>query len=130
MDAVRTEIVALHDFFAGWFSGSVAADEAASQRLVRVLAEDFVLVDPEGRRTSRAELMAGLLAAHGTRSLRIWVDEIDVRPLADDLWLATYREWQQDGGPPRGRLSSAIFRRHEDNPEGVQWLHVHETWLP
>lgn len=41
----------------------------------------------------------------------------------------TYEEWQDTGQGERGRISSVLFRRRERAPNGVEWLHVHETWI-
>jgi hypothetical protein len=46
------------------------------------------------------------------------------------LCLVTYEEWQHLSGTASGRISSAWFRARSDTPHGVEWLHVHETWLP
>ena len=33
-------------------------------------------------------------------------------------------------GTITGRVSTAVFRERADTPNGLAWLHVHETWLP
>ena len=53
-----------------------------------------------------------------------------MRPLADDLYLALYEEWQHAEKTTTGRLSSALFGPRSGAPNSVAWLHVHETWLP
>ena len=47
-----------------------------------------------------------------------------------DLHLLRYQEWQERDGRSTGRLSSAVFRDRHDAPNAVEWLHLHETWLP
>jgi hypothetical protein len=47
-----------------------------------------------------------------------------------DILLVTYEEWQQSGDQTTARLSTALFRDKPDAPNGLEWLHVHETWLP
>ncbi len=131
-DACRREIEDLHAFFEDWFAGRPARDGEAFGRVEAALAEGFQLVGPDGVRHVRDELLAGLRAAHGTRAggFRIWTRAARSRPLAEGLHLAVYEEWQELAGVERGRLSTALFREREDGPNGVEWLHVHETWLP
>jgi hypothetical protein len=73
-------------------------------------------------------------AAYGGQAnteFRIWIEQPAARRLSGDLWLVTYEEWQNDGvGQINGRLSSALFTARAGMPNGVAWLHVHETWLP
>ncbi len=54
--------------------------------------------------------------------------------LPPQIVLATYEEWQKgalNSKPPNnGRVSSAVFLKDRSRPNGLMWLHVHETWLP
>ncbi|MFX0092506.1 MAG: hypothetical protein ACFFBD_12150 [Candidatus Hodarchaeota archaeon] len=43
--------------------------------------------------------------------------------------MTTYEEWQEIDGQTIARLSTALFRKCFDAPNGVEWLHAHETWL-
>ena len=73
-----------------------------------------------------------LKAAHNSspHPMRIWVDNLDVQSLGDDHFLVIYEEWQDDGEEKKGRVSSGILRRKEGLPNNLEWLRVHETWLP
>lgn len=46
-----------------------------------------------------------------------------------DIALVTYEESQSRDGDKRVLFSSALFRDKEGTPNGLEWLHVHETWL-
>ena len=48
--------------------------------------------------------------------------------IIDELALATYEEWQEIDGKINARLSTVLLRAKADAPNGVEWLHVHETW--
>ncbi len=37
---------------------------------------------------------------------------------------------QARSGETTGRRASAHLRRKDGTPNGVEWLHLHETWLP
>ena len=106
--------------------------DTAFDRFAHVLGEDFELVSPAGRRMSRADVLAGVRSAYASGTKRIWTKNERVRAVGGDLFLATYEEWQADGDVERGRLSSALLRKadsREEHPNGIEWLHVHETWM-
>ncbi len=80
---------------------------------------------------SLAQLATGLRAGHGSNpEFRIAIRNVTVRHVTDDHILATYEEWQRNAlasePPDNGRISTVLF----DRSEPLQWLHVHETWLP
>lgn len=131
----RREVIGLHQFFQNWFNGEIENSESVFERLRSSLAVQFRLVSPEGRETDRARLLEAVGAAHGGRRrggepIRIWIESYEGRAVSTDVHLATYQEWQAEGGRIRGRLSTALFRRRDGAPNGVEWVHVHETWLP
>jgi hypothetical protein len=129
------EVVELHQFFQDWFNATLAPSEDEFRRFSSVMAERFVIISPNGELTERDELLERLRAAHGiwaemSRPGRIWIENLQVRHQVGDQILVLYEEWQEIEGESRGRLSTALFRRREDAPNGVEWVHVHEVWLP
>jgi len=131
----RAEIEQLHAFFQDWLNGAPPGDDDAFRRLSEVLGEGFTLVTPEGRAVEREPLIDGLRRSHGRwRDVegggRIRIENVRMRHAEGDTALLTYEEWQTAGGHERGRLSTALFRRADGAPNGVEWLHVHEVWLP
>lgn len=129
----RLEVSDLHRFFVAWMTGAVPRDDATFARFVSVAAAGFALISPSGVLTERAPLIAELEAAHGARKdqgFQIRVRGFRHRHTAGGLGLVTYEEWQGLAGTTTGRLSSAWFRARQGTPHGVEWLHVHETWLP
>lgn len=135
-DRCREEVRELHTFFEDWFTAKVEPSEQVYARFVDVLSEGFQIVSPSGGISARTELIEQLRAAHGSRStgtFRIWTEHFRGKRLDGGFFLANYEEWQEVEENTRGRLSSALFQRVPDGPDapnGVQWLHVHETWLP
>jgi hypothetical protein len=130
----RHEIEQLHQFFADWFNGDLAKTEDAFDRLTTVLAEKFALVGRDGSVTDRDALVEGLWEAWGTRGggddeIEITVDEIRLRHSEEGLHLATYIERQRVGADANARRSSVWFRSFADAPNGLEWLHVHETGM-
>ena len=132
---LETEIVELHQFFEGWFTGRLANTDNIYSRLSGVLAEGFEMISPQGTRAARADVVDGLKPTHGSWSEnekpgRIWIRNVRSRAVGERNYIATYEEWQQTDGAPRGRLSTVLFRERDDAPNGVEWIHLHETWLP
>ena len=104
-------------------------------RFADVLADGFALINPRGAITERRPLLRELEAAYGVHGaddiqFRIEIKNFRHRHTQGVLCLVTYEEWQQLSGAATGRLSSAWFRARSDTPHGVEWLHVHESWLP
>ena len=127
----QTEIEDLHRFFESWLSGRAGDDDATWERLPSVLAEDFAHVGPDGALLDREGLLSALRPAHGSAggSFRIRIEDVRCRLVEGDLGLTTYEEWQDRSGRLRGMLSTALFRARPGAPNGLEWVHVHETWL-
>ena len=127
---VRDEIVALHEFFVGWFSGTLPTSAFETQFLPR-FSPDFLLIPPAGILLTLEDFQAGLRASHGTNpDFRIAIRNVRLRGVLDSHLLATYEEWQRNAlaskPPDNARIASVVFNR----APSLQWLHVHETWLP
>lgn len=130
------EVVELHQFFQDWFNGVLKNDDDAFHRFDGVMADDFQIIPPDAATTQREVLVERLRGAHGAwadrgdEPGRIWIENLSVRRSFGDWAIVTYEEWQTVNGDTRGRLSTVIFGRREDTPNGLEWLHVHEVWLP
>jgi hypothetical protein len=129
-DVVRSEIEGLHAFFVGWFSGALPRSEFESGFRVR-FASDFLLVPPAGTLLTLDQLSEGVRSAHGTnREFLIAIRNVTLRRRFDGHILATYEEWQRNAlaskPPDNARIASVLFR----DTRPLQWLHIHETWLP
>ncbi|TVQ32724.1 MAG: hypothetical protein EA376_05005 [Phycisphaeraceae bacterium] len=152
--ALEREIRDLHRFFQDWYNGAIPDTDESFQRFAGALAPGFLIVLPDGRALDREQILRAVRtenASHGKSGpeIRIWVEDVRLRipPRTDgDLLIATYEEWQGDAGDddsPRGRLSTGVFRippapgtapgttpGTAPGTDVVEWLHVHETWLP
>lgn len=131
----EAEVRQLHQFFQDWFNAALPPTQEAFQRFESVMAERFMIISPDGVRTERAELIERLRQAHGiwrqgSQPGRIWIDNLQVRHVVGDQAMVVYEEWQEIEGESRGRLSTAVLRRRQATPHGVEWLHVHEVWMP
>lgn len=137
-DLVSREVIDFHRLFEAWFGGRCEnSDVYFKTHLRNRLAPDFRIVMPAGRILRGAALLADMRQAHGTNlQFRINIRNIEVRSLGEDgkLILATYEEWQKNAlnskPPNNARIASALLKRDDAAPNGLIWLHVHETWLP
>jgi len=134
-EACRKEVVELHAFFEAWFLGELPSTDATFERFAGVLAEEFVLVSPAGVGRSRSEVLDGVRSGYGSAGvddapeMKVFTREERARTVGDGLFLVTYEEWQSEDGQERGRVSSALLRAKPGTPNGVEWIHLHETWL-
>ena len=130
ISAWQEEIEDLHHFFEAWLGGSLPRTEETFSRLPLILDPGFTLISPTGEVATRAELLETLWREHGVRGeWRIWIERPQLRYEDEKVVLATYEEWQMVGGKTTARLSTALFSRTPTAPHGLNWLHVHETWL-
>jgi len=130
----RREVIGLHQFFQHWFNGEIENSEDVLERIRGALAVEFRIISPDGRQTDRAHLIEAVTGSHGAsrrrgQPIRIWIEGYEGRAVSDDTLVATYQEWQTATGGKRGKLATAVFRKRASAPNGVEWVHVHETWL-
>ncbi|MCE7987689.1 MAG: DUF4440 domain-containing protein [Caldilinea sp. CFX5] len=130
LEQYKAEICELHDFFQAWFTGALANTDANFARFADVMADGFVIISPAGKLSERPALLTGLRAAHQRQpGIRIWTQNHQLRHQVGGLALLTYAEWQESAVGTTARLSTVLFQAQAGTPNGVVWLHVHETWL-
>ncbi|WP_435129511.1 hypothetical protein [Halobaculum sp. D14] len=132
-DDAESEVEALHDFIEDWFAGRLP--ETAFDHPEAALADDFRLITPRSERRDKDSVLSTLRSAHASKSgsvppFEISIERLTVRDDGDDHCLLTYEEWQRDDGDRTGRRSTALFRPAEAAPNGVEWVHLHESWIP
>jgi hypothetical protein len=130
---VIAEIERMHEFFVGWFNGAHPKEDALLEReLVAHIDAEFVIVQPGGVVSTLGTIAGAIGAAHGTNdAFRIQVRNVKVRWVHANVLCATYEEWQRNATAStpanNARIATVLFLR---TPDGLMWLHVHETWLP
>ena len=133
---MRAEIVALHEFFVGWFSGALSHDdETFSSGFVRRFDPAFLLIPPGGTLVPLALLSRMIREGYGkSPDFRIEIRNVVLRREHGKFVLATYEEWQvgaiNSKPANNGRISSAWFKAEPAASNGLAWLHIHECWLP
>jgi len=132
VESLEREIVELHEFFAGWFRGEL--EDSAFVRFESVMARDFEMVAPSGVVLGREHIVEGVRGKRGSEGEGFAIEIRDVRERlsSGEIMVMAYEEWQRGGADEawRGRLSTVVFRARSGAPNGVEWAHVHETWLP
>ena len=126
------EAVALHDFIRDWSLAAVPDDDATYARFVDALADDFVLIGPDGSRSNKAQIVDGFRGAYGRwRDLdgaTLEVRNVTVRSADGAIAVVDYEEWHLlPDGAGNARRSTVVFRWTGDAPGDVEWLHLHET---
>ena len=134
-ESCEAEVLGLHRFLEDWLTGALPRTEDGFARFRNVMAEGFAIISPGGVTSGRDELCAELERAHAAAAkpnggFRIWIEEVHLRHASGDIAVVTYAEYQERSGETTGRRASALFRRKDGTPNGVEWLHLHETWLP
>jgi len=81
-----------------------------------------------GRQCRPVQRAISGFAAEGA-GFRIWVENCHLPWRDDTACVGTYEEWQQSDGAQSACLSSILFRRNDVLRNGVEWVHLHETWL-
>ncbi len=129
----RAEIVELHAFIERWSNAEEPKTDEAFRRFDRVLAPSFVLIDPNGAVIERQPIVDAVRDSHGRwrdSPGKIRIENFRLHQHNDGFALATYEEWHDLGRTAVGRLSSVLFGANADAPNGLDWLHLHEVWLP
>jgi hypothetical protein len=122
--AFETEVRELHLFFERWFAGTAGRAEV---RRLDVLDESFHMIGPDGRLQDVGEVRSAIENAYGHRPMLIEIRNVRAHPSAP---VGTYEEWQTIDGELTGRISSAVMAIDRSAPNGLRWMHLHETWLP
>ncbi len=127
-DRIISEVIGLHEFFQAWLSGAIEKTREVYERFERAMGDGFIMIPPDSDLLPRSTIMDIFWNEHGAKSssFRIEIKNPLAREVADSLYLVSYEEWQFET-EQTARLTTALMKDHES---GVQWLSVHESWLP
>lgn len=127
---LREEVIALHDFFVGWYNASLPESAFDTEFMAR-LDNGFTIIMPSGVRLDHKTLVSSIHRSYGKKpGFRIEIRNVRLLQETGSIAVAQYEEWQhnkqESPGVGSGRISTVIFSLGDK----LQWLHVHETWLP
>ncbi|MGX9117422.1 DUF4440 domain-containing protein [Mesorhizobium sp. BHbsci] len=130
LSRASAEIVDLHRFFVDWFDRA-SADRVDFSRFERVMGDGFCMVAPSGQVLDRKAVLDHIKASRATcdGDFAISIEDIRAGWQAGDTIVISYVEAQQRAGKHSRRRSSAVFTTSSSAPNGVEWRHLHETWL-
>ena len=128
-ETVRGDVVALHQFFVGWYGGELPESAFETEFLSR-LDPEFTIIMPSGVELDMETLSGAMKNAFGQKpGFRIYIRTVRLKSYTDDTIIATYEEWQRNireaAGSGTGRLSRVVLIRGRS----LSWRLVHETWL-
>lgn len=124
------EIVDLHRFFVDWFV-EARAGAVDFSRFEAVMGEGLTMVAPSGHILDREAVVGHVRDSRATCDDGFTIEIEDIRPgwQTTDTIVVLYVEAQLRGGKHSRRQSSAVFTTSSSAPNGVEWRHLHETWL-
>ncbi|QPC94343.1 DUF4440 domain-containing protein [Mesorhizobium sp. INR15] len=124
------EVVDLHRLFVDWFVAA-RADTVDFSRFERVMGEGFGMVTPDGQVLDRGAVVDHVRSSRAACDDGFAIAIEDIRPgwQDGDTIVVFYVEAQLRDGKANRRQSSAVFTTSSSAPNGVQWRHLHETWL-
>ena len=125
-----TEVVDLHRFFVDWFV-EARADTVDFNRFERVMGEGLTMIAPSGDVLDRDAVVDHVRESRASCDDGFVIEIEDIRPgwQTADTIVVLYVEAQLRGGKRSRRQSSAVFTANSSAPNGVEWRHLHETWL-
>ncbi|MBL0371988.1 hypothetical protein JJB09_08105 [Rhizobium sp. KVB221] len=129
-DRASAEIIALHRFFVAWFDKVTSAD-ADFSRFDQSMGDGMQMIAPSGAILDRQALVGYVRDCRDTFDGDFSIDISDIRPVweSDDAIVVSYIEKQQRKGVKTARRATALFTKSSSAPSGVEWRHLHETWM-
>lgn len=122
------EIVDLHRYLSAWLKGEIISDPRGPMRLQRALADDFKMIQPNGTRQGKEDVMRNFMSAYGDKpadySLDVEVTDFELLP--GGFGFAIYNEFHS-GEAGRARRCSALLRQRASQND-VEWLYLQETY--
>lgn len=133
----EAEVVELHEWIEQWSNAELPLTDEAFARFGDVIATSFLIVDPDGTTSAQTPILEALRKAHGRWEPAHYPIRIDIRNFrllhsSGEHALAMYEEWHESeiGKLKVGRLSTVLFGPSATAPNGLEWLHLHESWVP
>ncbi len=133
---IQAEVIQLHEFFVDWFNATcVQTDEYYHANFESRFVDEFEIIMPSGQLFTTEMLFSQLREVYGSSTqFKIQIRNVQTRDVSSDLIVTTYEEWQKNAlnsePADNGRISSGLLKKDDAAPNGVRWLHLHETWLP
>jgi hypothetical protein len=134
-DSIR-EVRSTMIFFEGWWRGDVEkTPEEYRLSEQNLLTANFSFVTPEGMTLDRNASLTGLYEQHGSRPDLVKIEDVNFKVILADSRsvILSYDELQTVRDSKTGNLvttvlvTTSIFERSPNAPNGVAWVRVQET---
>jgi hypothetical protein len=126
MEKYVKEIRDLHQYFQDYLLGNIDAE--SMDYFDRVIDTSFTIVTDDGGILDFDGIKDYVRNMYGQRShFRIWTENVTLKQHIGNVMVVTYEEWQTIDDTSTVRVSTGIFREDADAPNGLVWLHVHES---
>lgn len=129
-ERASAEVIAFHRFFVAWYDAATAG-KTDFGRCEQVFGQGFHMIPPTGRIFDREATIDLIRSNRGSFNggFSIEIEDIRCGWEATDTIVVTYIEAQVRAGKSSRRQASALFTSSSSAPNGVEWRHLHETWL-
>jgi hypothetical protein len=89
------------------------------------------MIPPSGAMLDRDAVVGYVRNNRGTFQGDYAIEIADIRPAweANGAIAVTYIEKQERAGIKTARRATALFTESSSTPNGVEWCHLHETWM-
>ena len=130
LERATTEIFDFHRFFVAWYDAATA-DATAFDRCERAFGPGFHMIPPTGSIFDRAQTVAIIRGNRATFHGDFAIEISDIAAVWEEAGAiaVTYIEKQERAGVKTSRRASALFTESSSAPHGVEWRHLHETWM-
>ena len=122
--AFEAEVRELHAFLEGWFAGTADLIEFAG---LDMLDDRSQMIAPVGRLQNCNDVCSAIECGCGRRPMQIEIRNVRAHPIAP---VGIDEEWKTIDGRVTARISSAVMGIDPSAPHGLEWMHLHEGWLP
>lgn len=129
-ERASAEILDFHRFFVCWYDAATA-DRTDFGRCEQVFGQGFHMIPPTGRVFDRSQTIELIRSNRATfnGNFAIDIEAIHSGWESADTIVMTYIEAQVRAGKSSRRQASALFTTSSSAPHGVEWRHLHETWV-
>jgi hypothetical protein len=129
-DRACAEIVSLHDFFVAWYDKNTAGATDFG-RFEKAMGAGMQMIPPAGVLLDRDAIVSYVQSNRGVFDDDFAIEIADIRRAweANGAIAVTYIERQTRAGEKTARRATALFTESSSAPNGVEWRHLHETWM-
>ena len=131
-DQTFQEIRELYAFFERWYNGEIEKSDENLARYADVLNRGYQAVDPRGAGVPRNLALDALRGTYGKwrdEPGKIEIANLELRFILDSVVAVTFDEYHSANNQTRRFKTTAMLRARHGTPNGVEWMHAHQSDL-